>query len=157
MTTPHPHPNHPQHPGQAPMLKDPKTLVAIGAIVAALAWLIVPPRSVVLDDQCHPIGFHASTSAALTQGWFWNRQLHAVEEQRDHLLAVQNRGGADQDVENISPIESRMDRLSLHNGAHEATQDEKDAIIKARQTERIARLAILMQCADRIERYGRGN
>lgn len=155
----HEHPGHPGHHGEAPLLnlKDPKILVSIGLTIAALAWLIIPPRSIALDEQCHPVGFQSSISATLTQGWFWNRQLHAVEARRDHLLAIQNRGDADQDVENISPIESRMDRLSQRNGAHETTQEEKDAIIKARQTDRIARLAVLMQCADKIERYGRGN
>lgn len=140
MMKPHPVPHKDHH------------ILAIIVGVAALGWLIFPPGSVALDDACRPVGLKATLSASITRGWFWQRQLTAIETERDRLLAIQNRGEADQDLAKVSPIESRMDRLSRRDNPHDDGKDVKDAWIQDRQTSRIARLAILMQCADRIER-----
>ncbi|EME68277.1 hypothetical protein H261_19244 [Paramagnetospirillum caucaseum] len=128
-----------------------RDMVLAGAGLVFLGWAVLPPSSLALDESCVPHGGPPSLSAALFPETFWERQLAAVLEERDDLLArPARRARIDAQIRSeASAIEGRMDRLNREQGRID-DRAEKERHDMAEQSARLKRVAWLMGCEGEI-------
>jgi hypothetical protein len=126
-------------------------LLLLGLGAAALAWATFPPSEIALSDACTPLPGPAQWSSALYPGPFWRRQLAAVETEQLELLSYPaRRARLEAEAEaarRLSPIESKMERLSQEQGEDPAVKERHEA---ERHAARLKRAIWLTDCAGRI-------
>ncbi|WP_173980339.1 hypothetical protein [Magnetospirillum sp. UT-4] len=121
-------------------------VMGIVASVAVAIWAALPPGDVALDDDCRPADPVAQFSAVVTGGWFWSRQVTALEEEQGHLLALVGRGPQHLGTR----LEERLSRLAEREAtASQGDQAEREA---AAQRYRTRRMAWLGACLDEARR-----
>lgn len=123
----------------------------IGGGVAFLAWAVLPPSALSIDESCAPVSGPAALSARLFPGAFWRKQLDAVVAERDDLLArPARRARIEAQIKaEASAIEGRMDRLSREQTRID-DRTEKERAEMAEQSARLKRLSWLMACEGEI-------